>query len=409
LSIFVSIAGLAFLILIHEAGHFFVALAVRMRPRRFYVFFPPAIVKKVHNGIEYGIGAIPLGGYVKIPGMHKPAERDLEAALARALDEAPWLERDLEPVKSALAAGRLEETREFLPALRAAVERAQLSEPAERSAKRGLTDIADALSGDAYWRAPAWKKIAVIVAGPGTNLVFAVILLAAVFMLGVPEERTRTVDRITAESPAAAIRLQPGDVILDVEGRPTPTFDAVSKAIRGSEGEPITLTVLRGSRRVSLGPVQAEKAEDGRYVIGFVPGLEYRRYGPLDATWQAISKTGEVTAAIGKSLGRIVTGSGRDEVSSPVGIVQGSSEALDLGFRYYLGVLALISLSLALLNLLPLLPLDGGHIAFSILEKLRGRAIPREAYERFSAIGIALVLILFFIGLSNDIGRLGGT
>ena len=167
--------------------------------------------------------------------------------------------------------------------------------------------------------------------------------------------------------------------------------------------------MLRDGRTISLGPVKAEKAEDGRYVIGFVPGLEYRRYGPIDATWQATAKTWEVTVVIGESLGRIVTGSGRDELSSPVGIVQGSSQALDLGFRYYLGVLALISLSLALLNLLPLLPLDGGHIAFSILEKLRGRAIPREAYERFSAVGIALVLMLFFIGLSNDIGRLGGT
>jgi len=394
---------------IHEAGHFLVALAVKMRPRRFYLFFPPAVVKKVHNGIEYGIGAIPLGGYVKIPGMHKPAERDLEVALTRAVEEAPWLERDLEPVRTALAAGRLEESRELLPGLEAAVERASLSEPAERAAKRGLTDIADALSNDAYWRAPAWKRIAVIFAGPGTNFVFAVLMLAIVFMLGVPDERTRTVDQITRGSPAAGIGLEPGDEIVAVEGRPTRTFEAVSQEIRGSEGRPITLTVLRDGQETSLGPVRAQEAEDGRYVIGFVPGLEYRRYGPVDATWQATAKTWEVTAAIGASLGRIVTGSGREELSSPVGIVQGSSQALDLGFRYYLGVLALISLSLALLNLLPLLPLDGGHIAFSILEKLRGRAIPREAYERFSAVGIALVLMLFFIGLSNDIGRLGGT
>ena len=74
----------------------------------------------------------------------------------------------------------------------------------------------------------------------------------------------------------------------------------------------------------------------------------------------------------------------------------------------YLRILALISLSLALLNLLPLLPLDGGHIAFSLLEKVRGRAIPRVAYERYSALGLAFVLLLFFIGLSNDVNRLGG-
>jgi regulator of sigma E protease len=87
----VAIAGLAFLILIHEAGHFFAARAVRMRPRKFYVFFPPALVKWQRNGIEYAIGSIPLGGYVKIPGMHRPAARDADAHFHRALDEAPWI------------------------------------------------------------------------------------------------------------------------------------------------------------------------------------------------------------------------------------------------------------------------------------------------------------------------------
>ena len=115
-----------------------------------------------------------------------------------------------------------------------------------------------------------------------------------------------------------------------------------------------------------------------------------------------------MTTAIVTSLGRLVTGEGREDVSSVVGITAVSSESLDVGFRYYLEVLAFISLSLALLNLLPLLPLDGGHIAFSIAERIRGRAIPREAYERFSMVGIALVLVLFVIGLSNDINRLSG-
>jgi regulator of sigma E protease len=94
-------------------------------------------------------------------------------------------------------------------------------------------------------------------------------------------------------------------------------------------------------------------------------------------------------------------------VSSPVGIVEGSSEALSQGLQTYLWVLGLLSLSLALLNLLPFLPLDGGHIVFSLIEGIRGRAVGREVYERASAIGIAVVLLLFFIGLSNDIGNLG--
>ena len=115
-----------------------------------------------------------------------------------------------------------------------------------------------------------------------------------------------------------------------------------------------------------------------------------------------------MTKAIFASLGRLVTGEGREEVASVVGITAVSSESLEEGFSYYLQVLALVSLSLALLNLLPFLPLDGGHIAFSIAERVRGRAIPREAYERASIVGIALVLFLFVIGLTNDINRLSG-
>ena len=99
---------------------------------------------------------------------------------------------------------------------------------------------------------------------------------------------------------------------------------------------------------------------------------------------------------------------GRKELTGPVGIVKVSSDAYRSGGAAYMTVLALISLSLAVLNLLPLLPLDGGHILFSIIEGVRRRAVPREVYERVSALGIALVAIVIFISLSNDIGRVGG-
>ena len=145
---------------------------------------------------------------------------------------------------------------------------------------------------------------------------------------------------------------------------------------------------------------------DGRYRLGF--SLEGQGLSPPAAFWSSIKLTGEVTKQIGVSLGNLVHGEGRKDISSPVGIVQGSSSALKQGVQDYLWVLGLISLSLALLNLLPLLPLDGGHIVFSIVEGIRGRAVKREIYERVSAVGIFLVVLLFFVGLSNDIGRIGG-
>jgi regulator of sigma E protease len=403
----VAIGGLAFLILIHEAGHFVVALAVKMRPRRFYIFFPPALVKWKRNGIEYGIGSIPLGGYVKIPGMHKPAAGDLDVHLEAARKEAPSVAEAADPVEQALAADRLGEARDALPALRQAIGAAELSEPARRSADRGLGDVEDALSPEAYWRASARKRVAVIAAGPLTNLVFAVAALAVVFMLGVPSEATRTVEEVTPGSPAAAMGLRAGDRILSVDGEAGEAAD-LAQAIRDSEGRPLALTVERGGEEVALEGAARRDPADDVYRLGFAFGLRYESYGPLAATGRAFETTWEVTKAIGSSLGRIVTGSGRDEVASVVGITTISSESLEAGFRYYLQVLAFISLSLALLNLLPLLPLDGGHIAFSLVERIRGRAIPRAAYERFSAIGIAAVLLLFFIGLSNDIDRLRG-
>src|SRR5919199_2221071 len=103
MSVLIGILGLAALILLHEAGHFFTALALRMRPRKFYLGFPPALVKTRRRGIEYGIGAIPLGGYVKIPGMHRPAARDVEALVERAIEEAPWLDGETRGPQAALA------------------------------------------------------------------------------------------------------------------------------------------------------------------------------------------------------------------------------------------------------------------------------------------------------------------
>ena len=405
MNVTIAILGLALLILVHEAGHFFTARAVGMSPRRFYLGFPPALVKVRRKGIEYGIGAIPLGGYVKIPGMHRPAPSDLDVYFGRAREEAPSLNGPVERIKRLLAAAEWQEARAQLVELERVVRDAGLSPAGAKAAERGLTELRDALGHDAYWRQKTWRKVAVIFAGPGTNLLFAILLIAVVYMVGVPSEASRTVDRVDPSSPALAAGLKPGDEIVAVDRENVDNFDELSQLIRSSEGRPIRVTVRRGADVVMLDPARTKLAEDGRWVLGFRPEIEYRRYGPLEATELAFRESWRVTEAIGGSLGRIVTGEGRDEISSPVGIVDASSEVIDEGgIRLYLRILAFISLSLAILNLLPLLPLDGGHITFSLIEGLRGRAVGREIYERVSAVGIALVLILFFVGLSNDIG-----
>jgi regulator of sigma E protease len=403
MSIFVGIVGLGFLVLIHEAGHFFAARAVGMSPRKFYIGFPPAIAKVTRKGIEYGIGAIPLGGYVKIPGMHRPAPADVDAHLGAAVHEDSSLLGPLEAVKRALAADDVEAARAASVDLVAAVKSAELSPAARASAERGLTELADATGADAHWRQRAWKRIFVIFAGPGTNLLFAIVIFAVLFMLG-GGKATTTIDNVLPGSPAAQVGLHPGDKILAINGTPVRPSE-IPRLISSSKGKPIVVRVQRDRRVVTIGPVRPKQTA-GVYRLGFV--LRGEHLPPPAAFKQSVRLTGLVSKDIVTSLGNLVHQSGREQISSPVGIVQGSSTAVKQGVQNYLWVLGLISLSLALLNLLPLLPLDGGHIFFSLLEGIRGRAVPRVVYERVSALGIALVLMLFFIGLSNDVGRLGG-
>ena len=400
----IAILGLAFLVLVHEAGHFFTARFVGMRPRKFYIGFPPAVAKVRRNDIEYGIGAIPLGGYVKIPGMHRPAPSDVDAHFGRAIQEAPRLHGPSERLKHLLAEGDFELALGALEALGRAVAELELTEPPRKSAERGLTELADGLGRDAYWRQRTWKKVFVIGAGPGTNLLFAILMFTLLLFFG-PGRGTTVVAEVEPGRPAQQASIRPGDQIVAINGRPV-GYVEMFEQINGSNGEPIRVTVERDGRRVTE-VVRPFKDTDDRYRIGIRPDFESV---PLHvAAWESLRLTGVITREIGAVLVRLVQGSGREEISSPIGIVRGSSSALERGFETFFWVLGLISLSLALLNLLPLLPLDGGHIAFSIIEGIRGRSVGREVYERVSVVGIALVLVLFFIGLSNDIGgRTGG-
>jgi regulator of sigma E protease len=403
MSVLIAILGLALLILVHEAGHFVAARAVGMAPSRFYLGFPPALFKVTRKGTEYGIGAIPLGGYVKIPGMHRPAPSDVDVHLGQALEDAPNLVGPVERLKRLLAEGDMDSAQTALEDLEWSVDHASLAPGARRGAERGIREVREGLISGAYWRQPVWKRIVVIFAGPGTNLLFAIVLFAALYMSG-GGDATRTIQTVLPDRPAATAGLEPGDKLLGINGREL-TPAELRQAITGSHGQPLRLWVERGRTQFVLGPVRPTK-EDGVYRLGFV--FRGSRLGAPAATWRSIKLTGIVTKEIGLSLGRLVHGSGRKDIASPVGIVQGSSSALHQGIQSYLWVLGLISLSLALLNLLPLLPLDGGHIAFSIVEGIRGRAVGREIYERVSAIGIAVVVLLFFVGLSNDISRIGG-
>ena len=270
--------------------------------------------------------------------------------------------------------------------------------------EKGVTDIGDALGPDAYWRARHVEARARDLRRPGgEHPLRGRPLHRALHDLGRqgdddgrqrPRRHRRCRDRAPGGRPDRLDQRRADDRRATISRHDL----GARTASRSPSSSSATAT------RVTLGPRPAEH-DGGVYRLGFI--LRGRR---ALAAGRRARESARVTGArlartSSTSLGNLVTGEGRKDISSPVGIVQGSSDAAKQGTDSFLWVLGLISLSIALLNLLPFLPLDGGHIVFAIVEGIRGRAVTREVYERVSIVGIGLVLLLFVIGLTNDIGR----
>ena len=400
----VAVLGLAFLVLIHEAGHFFAARSLGMRPRRFYLGFPPAVAKVNRGGIEYGIGAIPLGGYVKIPGMHRPAPSDLDAHLSRAVHEAPELTGSVERMKRRLERGEFTEGVE-LAALEASVKGVDLTPQARRSAERGLSELRDGLGDDAYWRAGTWKRVAVIFAGPGTNLVFAIVLLAIVFAFGV-RVATLNVSEVQPGSPADLAGLRAGDRVVGVDGQRVGEFNEVYDAVQQAEGTPMTLVVDRAGRTRVI-HVTPTHYFGQNWAIGFRPGA---RVGAL------LARRGDralVRQDVGGDEGdrhRLLAA--RHAGRSARHLQPGRHHArVEPGRRRGLSRLpaaARVHQPVAR-SAQPAPAAPARRRAHRLLDR-RGPARPRRRTRGLragSVIGIALVLMLFFIGLSNDLGGNG--
>jgi regulator of sigma E protease len=417
-SIGLVLLGLLFLILVHELGHFVVAKAVGAKATKFYVGFPPPLIRRQHGETEYGIGAIPVGGYVRIVGMTRPQASDLwkvddavaEAAHRRPAEDDDRFGASVGVLRERLNDGDLDQAdAAATTALATLEEERELLDPRTAAeARKDLTRLAEEADPRAYWRLPVWKRISIIAAGPGANLLTALVILTVYFMVGTPiMDVSQRVESVNAGWPAATAGLQSGDRIVGVNGAELPP-DGVRKAIQESNGAPLVLTVERDGQRVELESITARKSEDG-YLLGFRFDLERvgtKSYNPVEALDKSVRTIGWVTRETVKTLGSVVTSSeSRDQLSTPVGIVDQGAPTVKQGT--FPGVLALISLALAIFNLLPFLPLDGGHIVFALAEKVRGgRPISRVVFERVSVVGIALMLVLFLFGLTNDIDRL---
>jgi regulator of sigma E protease len=349
LSYFLAAAGFALLIILHEFGHFVAAKLTGMRVERFGLFFPPFLVKLRRGETEYGIGAIPLGGFVKITGMN-PEEK--------------------------------------LP-----------PEVASR----------------AYYHQPVWKRVVVIAAGPLMNVLIAFLLLFGLAFDA--REPNESIAGTIPGSPAARV-LQPGDRLLSVDGRTgeqTALRDAISSHRcpgRQREGclaaTPVTLRVEREGRIVTLRARPRYDPAARRTLLGFQFGSRPINPGVLEAARISGDLMWFITSETVKVIVQIFKPEQREQISSVVGGYEVTRQGFSEDARRALTILAVISLSLALINMFPFLPLDGGHVFWSLVEKFRGRRVSFGVMERASAIGFVLIVMVFLIGLTNDIDRLSG-
>jgi regulator of sigma E protease len=246
--------------------------------------------------------------------------------------------------------------------------------------------------------------VVAILAGPGANVLAAFAILTVFYALGVPNYKpTTSVQQVQVSSPAQRMGLRPGDVVVGVQGRPVKDVQSLRKTIQTSKS--VTLRVRRNGAIRTLGPAKPRKVGDQR-LLGFVFDVKREgtlHFGPLRSAHLAEQELWLVTKGTGVALKNLVFRGDRGNVQGVVGIVREQSTAVGQGL--YLEQLAWLSLSLALFNLLPFLPLDGGHILVALVERVRRRSLRRELVERFSVVGFALVGLLMYVGLTNDVHR----
>jgi len=227
------------------------------------------------------------------------------------------------------------------------------------------------------------------------------VLFVAVYSVGVPIP-SRTIDQVVAGRPAAAAGLVKGDTIIAVAGHPV-TPETLHTRINATHGKPFLLTIERKGKRLTIGPLKATNGQNG-YTIGVYLAAPPGPGQPLPrATLNATKLAWDLTDAQFTGIAGLVHGQGTKQVSSSVGIVRYTAQAYKTSLRDYFAFLGYISLALALLNLLPILPLDGGHIVMAILERFRGRPFSQLAYLRYSAVGLTLFMFLLYLGLRNDL------
>jgi regulator of sigma E protease len=350
---------LTVLVFVHEFGHYFIARRNGVRVDIFSIGFGPELFGWFDRaGTRWKVSAVPLGGYVKMFGDSDASSGMPMAGLARL-------------------------------------------SPAEREMS--------------FHHKRLGQRAAIVAAGPAANFIFAIVVLAALFMTFGQPFTPAQVGQVQPNSAAERAGIKPGDVILSINGDAVQSFEDVQQNVRLNPGVPMSIVVKRDGKDVTLQatPAKSQLTDrfGNRYEIGLLGiahnGVDYVKRDPATALIQAGKQTWDLSASTLQAMWQIVIGTrGTDELGGPLRIAQMSGDVAKGGVVAVVWFMAVLSINLGLINLFPVPVLDGGHLLFYAAEALRGKPLGQRAQEYGFRIGLALVLTLMVFATWNDLVHL---
>ena len=368
-----AIIVLGILIFIHELGHFLLAKMMGVSVEKFSLGFGPKLIGTKIGETEYLLSAFPLGGYVKMFGeggyieggdIHNPG----------GVDNAPADEFQLGSLHEMTAAEK------------------------ERS----------------FAHKPVLARIAIVVAGPVFNLLFAWLIFIVLSMIGVPTV-TPKIGEALKDKPAAKAGIQKGDIITAINNKPVKQWDQIAEGVAASKGQPLTFSVKREAKEISFTITPEPRVSKnlfGEKVNGYAIGVASagevvtEHFNPYEAvikgteqTWKVIDLT---FMSLVKMAQRVVP---MESVGGPIMIAKMAGDMAEAGGSSFLAFMALLSINLGVLNLLPVPVLDGGHLLFYFMELIFRRPVPQKIREYAQQIGMVLLLGLMVLAFYNDIIR----
>ena len=351
------VCALGPLVFFHELGHYLVARAFKVPAETFSIGFGREILGWTdRQGTRWKVGWLPLGGYVKFVGDMSPA-----------------------------------------------------STPAD------LDSVPEHLRDRAFQTRPVWQRFLVVLAGPAANFLLAILIFAAFYTFaGTP--LNNKIGEIVPKSAAAEAGLQVGDRILSVAGRDTPTFNDVASVVVVRPDETVAIEIERGGavQRVTV-KLQSTMLADatGRKMragaLGVRSTTEIGKPVPLyRALPMAVDQTARLTGSIMDGLIQLVRGQvSAKQLGGPITIARVAGQGAELGLFPFIGLLALLSINLGFINLLPVPMLDGGHLFFYAVEAVRRRPLSAQALDWAFRGGLAVILALVLFTTFNDLGSIG--